>query len=454
MIVNNDTRHNFAIKKVVSVEPLKVETVKNRQFYTYLHHDNFHRANSTTSLGSNGDNDTDMSYTVLSIGKVCGINNNQAYCIQSTGKCVAVRDVKASDFIADIQIDLTNETDNTRGCGLAFRCSDKDNYWVAYRRNTFFAVSKYVENTETRLAYIYAPSGGQYVKRVSVHCFGDKIVIYIDGIPFKEIYDSFNQTATMCGLFWEANSLGRVNYIDVKVPKKKEKSPDSLDEGGLPFYWAAENYGATYSMQFVTDNTNDSKRSNRFEIRKADGYKRSEIKLPRFMTQMGEQIISFDMMLGDDYLVYDPSEIISQFHDSPENGDGTSDNAKLQPDVALYIVNGCYRVRQQWDEKKGATPSDLAHSITADLGSIAEDVGNWVRWTWHIKWSYAEFFEPITELYKNGILVYTSSKPNTVNATNASYFKVGPYSWNYADSPASCNSTSRTMWIDNIEIIS
>ena len=117
--------------------------------------------------------------------------------------------------------------------------------------------------------------------------------------------------------------------------------------------------------------------------------------------------------------------------------------------IPLQIKNGKYNIYRQYSPKKGAVQAET-QTVVSDCGDISGDIGKWVHWDIYVKFSYSDFFDPYLSVFKDGVLIYQSTKANYVNSPRGSFFKVGPYPVNYVNNPSQIQSTSRTMLVDNI----
>lgn len=431
----------------------KTITNNKREKYECLFHDNFYRANNENELGNNGDKTNDFSYTQLTSNTI-GIKDNSAYIVDTSTKANALAyfDKAVSDCILDFGFIFDENDVESNGLGVAFRIKDAQNFWYTIVKKTSIRTYKVVANSTSEVNYIYTISNDG-INKVSVELKGNNISVMINGNVYSSFYDNFNKDETKHGLYFKSGTLSRIKYFDMKVRSRWYRQSDTLDNAILPFFIKKEHSTQDYNFNFVTDITNKSNYSNRFEVRKTDNFKRSELNYKKPGNHLSEQFVSWDCMLGEDYKVNDVgSEIIMQFHDSPDNDDWSSPHANIQPNVALGIKNGEYFIYRQWASKKQVIQSEM-NTNTVVLGKIIDDIGKWVKWSVYVKWGYEEFFEPITEFYKNGELVYSvNGLPNCINSANAPYFKCGIYKYDYVENPGNCVSTSRTMWIDNIEI--
>lgn len=153
--------------------------------------DTFNRADSATTLGTTSDGTA----TWTAQSGTWGISSNQAYAPAAIGLAT----VPAQ---ADGTVQVTIAADVTDGVGLAFRCSNSSNYWVVIRNTTSSAAGlfKVVAGAFNHLA-TFQPAVGDVV---SVDLSGTSITPRVNGSAVAGTFtDSFNQTATLCGIYSE-----------------------------------------------------------------------------------------------------------------------------------------------------------------------------------------------------------------------------------------------------------
>lgn len=446
-IVNETVTNNITEQRIESATLVNNQIV-NGQYskkYRYIWHDNFYRADSST-IGTNGDSAYAMNYTSSNIG----IANHYAVLVQDNTIGTAIAETNVPDCIIEFQADSSTGLTTYRGAGIIFRYTDAQNYFYLTWRKTYLRLIKKENGSDTTIVGQDVPDYSAITK-AGVKLEGNKITFVIDNIDRYVYYSNFNATATQHGIIIERDINCKIKYFGIKVPAEYNAILDPLDSQNIPFYYRIENAGKDYNFTFDTENVNGSLSSMRFENRKADAYKRSEIALLNsFRPMMDEQVYSWDMYLDDEYSVVEPTigEIITQLHDTPKNGD---ESLTGTPCLALSLRNGEYRFRIVGSEDYMGSETGDMFDNRASLGSYLGDVGKWVNWKLHVKWAYNKFFEPLTELYKDGELVFTSTEPNTRNATMVPYFKTGMYNFDYVEQPDACVSEKRVMHIDNIK---
>ena len=256
-------------------------------------------------------------------------------------------------------------------------------------------------------------------------------------------------TETKHGISFDGGSTGKILNFGAEREIVWQPMVDAMDSGILPFNIRAENYGQSYNFAIEDSVVNGSETALRFENRKADNYKRSEIAINGGCAMLDEQVFSYDMMLASEYSVIETvSEIIMQFHDYPDDGDWTA--PALQPSFSIFLKDGHYFIHSQWSDDKKSIETGGYNQTTADIGDYTADIGKWVNWKIHVKWAYNEFFDPMLRVYKDGELVFESKHPNVINAANCPYYKVGIYTFNYVENPSACVSEKRVMYVDNV----
>lgn len=242
----------------------------------------------------------------------------------------------------------------------------------------------------------------------------------------------------------------------------KTESPvytDDFESGRLESFWNKEYSNKSYSMNVQDSQVGSGNYALRAELKRTDadvsGSKRSEIALPE-EEPLEEHYYSFSTYLPDggteDYAEdTDSGEIIAQWHNVPDPGEEWT-----CPPLALGTKNGGYYIRRYWDSAEITTTSQMkanGDNSRHELGSYEADKGQWVDWTFHIKWGWLASQDPILEVYKDGELVLDcNGLPNTTNDQVGVYMKVGLYKWDWKDYPDQSSLNSRVIYFDNIEV--
>lgn len=416
--------------------------------YRYIWHDNFHRANTSGTLGTNGDTYAPMTYEYagaqLVVTDNCCVNTAAA-------KAQAFADMHYSDCVIEFEADLTQTTLGTRGAGVMFRRTGSSDFWYCQMRTANIKLGKSVSSTITELRNISITSVAVAPIKVSVILNGNAITVCTNGVEVAKIYDDFNINATVHGIYIDNMSSGNnpiIRNFGVKIPVEWENMIDQMDNGTLPYNIRVESAGNSYNFENQTSIVCNSERALRFENRKTDNYRRSEIAISNYGSMLDEQWYTWDILLDNTYNVLDPmSEIIMQMHDIPDDNQSIS----TQPSFSIFIQNGHYYIHQQYSPYHSTYNTSDITTINTDIGEYLSDVDKWVHWSLHVKWAYNKFFEPLLEVYKNGELVYSSSLPNVINAARPPYFKIGIYTFNWVEHPDSTVANVRIMYVDNIK---
>lgn len=112
-------------------------------------------------------------------------------------------------YVADGQADgelIANiyQFDLSKDVGVIFRYQDTDNFWVAYRRNSYAVLVKKVMGTPTSFLYLTTTPTGNF--EIKVNLSGSTIKLYLDGVLKATLTDSDLSSATKIGLYSEDTS--------------------------------------------------------------------------------------------------------------------------------------------------------------------------------------------------------------------------------------------------------
>ncbi|OCA87888.1 hypothetical protein A8F94_08625 [Bacillus sp. FJAT-27225] len=241
-------------------------------------------------------------------------------------------------------------------------------------------------------------------------------------------------------------------FSDAINNEKLEIYVDGFEDSTLRAYWTQHTAGLPYSLTLDPTVKKSGKQSLRFELNKSDppsnvGSHRSEI---HFLDEepLEEHWYGFSIYLPDDgeeNFSYDTEpEILVQWHANPDIGE-----AEVSPPLSLQTHKGRYVIVQRWEDDP-ITEQNKLPIFTKDLGDYAPDKGKWVNWVFHVKWGWLPEQNPITEVYKNGKLVYKrNGHPNTYNDKKGVYQKLGIYKWPWDDPNNGSISSKRVVYFDN-----
>lgn len=157
--------------------------------------DVFNRADNASSMGNAN---TGQAWTATR--GTWGIRSNQAYCPTipaSPNNAFATVDPLTPNVGMSFDIDYTA----TSQLGGVMRLTNDTNYLYFRLISTDIKLLKNVAGTVTQIGiYSFTPVAGTKYK-IKVLCAGDLIKVFIDGIERISVSESFNNTATIHGLF-------------------------------------------------------------------------------------------------------------------------------------------------------------------------------------------------------------------------------------------------------------
>lgn len=176
----------------------------------------------------------------------------------------------------------------------------------------------------------------------------------------------------------------------------------------------------------------EGKNAARFEVELTeDGDFRSELALaqgnpsPRNY-QIGQEYWYGCSIYPENGMVTSPvSEIVLQFHSTPDNVPGETWSSGLNPPIALACNGARWQLTVRGDDKQVTTKPEYLFETTADLGPAQQ--GQWTDWVFQIKWNYDG--NGFVRVWKNGKMVYYLESPNTFNDQKGPYLKLGVYAY-------------------------
>ncbi len=103
------------------------------------------------------------------------------------------------------------------------------------------------------------------------------------------------------------------------------------------------------------------------------------------------------------------------------------------PALALRTRRKEWYITNRWDARL-ITPENHSPNETLWRGDL--DVGVWVEWVVHARWSFAA--DGYLEIWKDGRQIVERRGPNTYNDRRGMYFKIGIYKapWGHLDRPS------------------
>ena len=115
------------------------------------------------------------------------------------------------------------------------------------------------------------------------------------------------------------------------------------------------------------------------------------------------------------------------------------------PSLAIYKYGDTYRVRKRWG-------AGMDHYRNVWIGPVTPDLGRWVDWVFHVRWSSGD--DGFIRVWKDGKRIVSDTGVNCVRADYAPYFKFGIYKWPWRQDQEATPSpvTRRVMFFDEIRI--
>ncbi|QNF34721.1 heparin lyase I family protein [Adhaeribacter swui] len=193
----------------------------------------------------------------------------------------------------------------------------------------------------------------------------------------------------------------------------------------------------SYGFGATTSVSRSGSRSARLELRKEGSAVRSEIIFNKPTPSHGWYGMSLYMPSGNWQTEKDGDgwDIITQFHGTPDSGDGSR-----VPPISMSVIQGRLVLTVNYSSKRYNKNPDGRKRF--DLGPVVKD--KWVDFVYHIKYSYKS--DGKLELWKNGSKVVSYTGPNTYNDAVTPYLKMGVYkrNWDYV--------SKRVIYVDDVRI--
>jgi len=160
--------------------------------------------------------------------------------------------------------------------------------------------------------------------------------------------------------------------------------------------------------------------------------------------------IPHNFVLDDDY-----PTMFAQWHGIPDRVFG---EAYRNPPLALSIRGDNYVIESRADSKlvtpaSGPDRYDFSHEFS--FGSVVQDLGKWIDWVVHVRWSHKDNGLGFLTIWKDDVEVYARTGPNCFNDWRGGpYMKFGVYMWDleFATREQLQNVRSRHLYFDTIRI--
>jgi hypothetical protein len=222
-----------------------------------------------------------------------------------------------------------------------------------------------------------------------------------------------------------------------------------------------------WSQTYTTNTSVSPTHAYRFELKSTDPATedgtRSELE-SNWEPPKLERWYNFSLFLPsggyDDYAhdTHNAGEVIMQWHNNPDNGEEwTRPSLSIITDT-LSNGTGYYYLCSLWDDNAISTDDEidsLGRYNETQLGSYDPDKGHWVKWAFHVKWSWLFSDNPFVRVYKNDSLIYSKDWPDTTNDVKGVNQQFGIYKWEYnlgkSYNPRS-NLDHRVLYFDDVSV--
>ena len=157
----------------------------------------------------------------------------------------------------------------------------------------------------------------------------------------------------------------------------------------------------------------------------------------------------FSTFLPKDYVIDNQTEIIAQFHGTPDEGEPW-----FLPNLGLHITENHYELNRYWDSRRITKWDEIDGEDHYVFGNITADLGRWSDWVFHVKWDYRKDGEGFMKIWKDGVLIFDQSGPNCSNDDLGPFLRFGMYKWDWKHSEEEkpSNTTHRVIYHDEYRI--
>ena len=157
----------------------------------------------------------------------------------------------------------------------------------------------------------------------------------------------------------------------------------------------------------------------------------------------------FSTYLPKDYVMDNSTEIIAQFHGTPDEGE-----AWFLPNLGLHITENHYEINRFWDSKHITNWSQRDGDDHYTFGNIQSDLGKWTDWVFNVKWDYNKGGVGFTKIWKDGVMIFDNKGPNCTNDDLGPFLRFGLYKWDWkhTEEEIPSNTTHRVVYHDEYKI--
>lgn len=224
---------------------------------------------------------------------------------------------------------------------------------------------------------------------------------------------------------------------------------ESFEDTAFAKNWRREEKCCDFSIRQTDSVAHTGKHAIRFEVNRSDksvaNGKRAELVWkPEKKTNI-DRWFSFSIFLPGNYEKDNPSDILAQWHETPDTDLGES--WRSAP-IALKTQNGYWRASILWSADKVNTDKSIAGKQNFALGK--QDKDQWTNWVFHIRFSCYD--DGLVEIWKNGEQVLNYPGPNYYNDKKGPFFKFGIYKPDWKNKASKSTVTKRVVFFDDVII--
>lgn len=166
--------------------------------------DTFNRADNANSLGN-----ADTGQTWENLNGAFGIASNKA--ISSVSSSRSVINAMAANVLISCEIAWNNNA------GIIFHVTDDSNYILARIASGSFNIYRCVANSNISIGSYSFATVANRIYKVAISAKEDNIKVYLDDILIFNVTESFNQTATKCGLKVQGDTVSTFDNFKVEA---------------------------------------------------------------------------------------------------------------------------------------------------------------------------------------------------------------------------------------------
>ncbi len=206
-----------------------------------------------------------------------------------------------------------------------------------------------------------------------------------------------------------------------------------------------------HSYKYSTAKYYKGKQSAKFELRRNDKdvreSKRSEL-AAHVEKSSGDNWYRFRMFIPNNWEI-DPNsfEIITQWHGYPDLDKGETWRS---PPLYMAIKGDRIHIQTKWDSKKVTIKNTPEGESVLWEGKLNDLKGQWVNWTFRVKWSYLQ--DGIVEVWKDKEKIVHRIGANSYNDEKGVYLKIGIYKPDWKYHPQKSVVNYRMIYFDDVEV--